>query len=174
MTGINNFTIKSETEMINKKCYDLEGDIILSSDKTQKIGELIGTIMLDTAKSTTFEILSVSVNDTNMKITSKNGSLTTKGVCARSIRPVRLFTPTTLELIPNPASDEVGINIQSSESGNFTLKIYSIEGVSIFSESWIKSDNVIRVIKLNLNDIESGAYQIFLESPFNIYPSPFS
>jgi len=99
-------------------------------------------------------------------INSKNGLFKLLGICREG--GTRLINPTgkaeISSIIPNPASDDIEININLIEEGNTTLSIYNTNGTK-FNEFYISGKTGLRTIKLNAKEFSNGLYYIQLQTP---------
>lgn len=73
------------------------------------------------------------------------------------------FITNQLELLPNPASNNVQVNIETTELGEATLSIMSVTGQTLYSKS-IELTNNQKTIDLNLSNYESGVYFIVVRT----------
>ncbi|MCX6155264.1 MAG: T9SS type A sorting domain-containing protein [Candidatus Kapabacteria bacterium] len=96
-----------------------------------------GLVLLAPTSQTPLSITKFEITNPNIEIVTKGGILIDSGICAGDLRRVLITTPTTMIINPNPSNDnDLEIGIESGASGNFTLELYSIEGVKVYSQGW--------------------------------------
>jgi len=71
-----------------------------------------------------------------------------------------------MSIFPNPAGDELDIEIRVLESGRHTLEIMNLTGSSSLLTSWQHrlNDNNIYSFKIDLSGYPSGSYYIIHKS----------
>jgi hypothetical protein len=72
-----------------------------------------------------------------------------------------------VNIYPNPVQNELNIDINATNSGNFTFNIFSITGQIISSEQ-INITSGKNLIKLNTNNLNSGSYILIINNENNI------
>ncbi|MEI6089883.1 MAG: choice-of-anchor D domain-containing protein [bacterium] len=99
-------------------------------------------------------------------ITSENGTFKTLGICREG--GTRLFNPTgkveILQIIPNPASEDIEINVNLIEDGTTTLSVFNSNGLKI-KEFNITGETGMQTIKLDGRYYSNGLYFIQLQTP---------
>lgn len=67
-----------------------------------------------------------------------------------------------MSLYPNPASDQVFINLNSEVSQDFTLNVIAINGQSVISEKLLKAKEGTNIFGLSTSSWSSGVYLIHI------------
>ena len=111
------------------------------------------------------------VNFTNSRYYPEyiNGSLKIEN-CLNNISTIQMFIPTKLSIAPNPTDGDIKMSIGTQEKGSFKIEIYDIQGQSIYSKEFIKSDSKYEEFEYyyDTKELGSGVYSIHLTSPWNI------
>jgi hypothetical protein len=132
------------------------------------IAEIIGLTLTANMHLTPLYISNFSFTDTNIKVIVINGSLFIQ-FCTLPLIILHDLSPTTLQIMPNPASDnEIEIVFEGEEVGLHTLNIYNIQGIIVDSREWINEKNSRRTIVLDTKNFPDGVYEVVLKSPMNI------
>jgi hypothetical protein len=112
-----------------------------------------------------------SVNFTNKRYYPEfvNGSLKIEG-CVINIRPIQLFNPTKLSIAPNPTDGDIKMSVETQEQGSFKIEIFDIQGQSIYSKEFTKSNSNYEEFEFNYDtkELGSGVYSVHLSSPWHI------
>lgn len=158
-----------ENTLINgDRVLKIEGDGINLSSDTTVLTEIQGLVLLGDRKETPL-IINEFLWDPPIPNSNINGKLTITGVCQPTISLIQAFTPISIQVIPNPANEEIEINVISDETGRFEINIFTLQGVKVEYKVWNKENKNHKYnLKLNLNDFSNGIYQIILKSPQNI------
>jgi predicted nucleic acid-binding Zn-ribbon protein len=103
----------------------------------------------------------------------KNGVLITEA-CAIDIRGIRLYKPTNMSVIPNPADEVFKINIITQSIGKHVIYIYNSRGELIKNIEFNIDENspINQTFLLNSNEFNQGIYNIILNSPWIIRTAP--
>jgi hypothetical protein len=113
-----------------------------------------------------------SVNFTNKRYFPEliNGSLEIAS-CVINIRPIQMFKPTTLSITPNPTDGDIKMSIETQEKGSFKIEIFNIQGQSIYTKEFSKSNADYELFEYNYNTqvMGSGVYSVHLTSPWHIF-----
>lgn len=159
LTGINERVIKIEGKKVN-----IGKDNVL-------LGNICGTVLLFEQDRIPLKIDTIHFFNPNIFVETKNGSLAITDVCIQNYRIIKSFNPTELSIIPNPTNDEAEIIVETDETGNFTIDIYSVNGNKIKKISWVNERKGLMKQILDLKDFSSGLYQVVLRSPSNLIRS---
>ena len=112
-----------------------------------------------------------SVNFTNKRYYPEyiNGSLKIEG-CVNNIRPIQLFKPTTLSIAPSPTDGELKLSIETQEKGSFKIEIFNLQGQSIYTKEFVKSNSSYEEFDYyyDTQEMGSGVYSIHLSSLWNV------
>ena len=85
---------------------------------------------------------------------------------------VRMDGIESLEIYPNPATNELNIRLDDAMTGDIQYKIVSIEGRQAVNGT-IDSSNGFREFKINTNELLPGYYFLKVESNEKVYVSKF-
>lgn len=143
----------------------LEGKDKVINNNESVLSNLCGLVLLTDNFVNPLIIKNFEWTNPNVMYETRNGSLTITGICQPSIRPIKLFTPTAMEIQPNPASDEINIEISSEEEGNFFVKIFNMEGMLQSNFSFYNREKNTYILNMDTKNLPNGAYQILLVSP---------
>ena len=83
---------------------------------------------------------------------------------------IEIFAANVFYLVPNPANDKVKIVYGAKQKEDFSLKIYNMQGVPVYSDV-LHSERGINQQEISLDDIDKGIYFIVLENQFSTYKS---
>jgi len=112
-----------------------------------------------------------SVNFTNNRYYPEyiNGSLKIEG-CVNNLRPIQMFKPTSLTIAPNPTDGDIKLSVETQEKGSFKIEIFDIQGQSIFTKEFTKSNSSFEEFEFNYDtkELGSGVYSVHLTSPWHI------
>ena len=105
----------------------------------------------------------------NIFVNTIEGSLISYGVCAPDLSHIEYTTQNYITLKPNPATEEIEINIITTESGYYTVDIYSIHGKKCFTKKlYLKNEQFKREkikFDMNLNNFTTGVYHVVVQTP---------
>ncbi|MBM2817373.1 MAG: hypothetical protein HW421_4135 [Ignavibacteria bacterium] len=143
---------------------------VLFTNSEQKIGSFFGDVMLALQDTTPLLLKKFEIQDTLLNINTLDGSFILQPVCKTSLRRITTFEKVTMTVLPNPAGDAVEVRITGSEQGNFTLNIYTIEGIKIESFQFSNEQNKIfeKKFQINTENYPSGIYFIILNKPMGV------
>jgi hypothetical protein len=168
--------INGNQRIINIKEYPK----LLTEDE-YLLAEICGTVMLVEGDSTDFYINNFKWRDSTILIDYENGCLRVLPVCGKNLRSIKESTPTSMSIAPNPVTGNngnqyVNIKIISEENGLFSINVFSINGMKIYSDKWynINPENVIleKKIEFNTSEFNSGVYFISLKTPYFFLVKP--
>ncbi|MBM2816876.1 MAG: FlgD ig protein [Ignavibacteria bacterium] len=76
----------------------------------------------------------------------------------------------SISIFPNPARDEAIVSISGNHAGNYSLNIYSIEGIKLESREFTNTGNeqINKTISISTVKYPSGVYFIVLNSPHGV------
>ncbi len=143
---------------ISSGSIDIENELI-------KIGEIRGLVLLPAQLNNLIEIIKFDCGDKYVKPQLFDGSLLIDDFCAREISQLELLEKMNIELTPNPASDNVKLNIENLPQGMMKLLIISSDGRNVFSESqMINEETDIYEKSINTEKFPSGLYRLIVRS----------
>lgn len=147
----------------NMRKIVLTNNNISLSNKDTIIGKFCGDVLLGGKSLIPLFIENINWSE-EIDNDTHDGSLKLL-FCQINLAALKLFQSTQIALMPNPASDELDIDISSGESGLFKLEIYSIEGALIDMRNWCSSGKHDTKLKLDLSKYSTGVYMVVLSSP---------
>jgi uncharacterized protein (TIGR02145 family) len=159
---------RSTATIINDSTYVNVSGAIGTSVELAQIPVVAG---LGKVEQTTIDIVDFILKDAkgnkvDFDIKTTSGLFKLLGICREG--GTRLINPTgkaeILSIIPNPASDDIEININLIEEGNTTLSIYNTNGTKL-NEFYISGKIGLQTIKLNARVFPNGLYFIELQTP---------
>lgn len=127
------------------------------------IGHFCGDIVLSGKSEVPLEIESIEWSEP-LDTEIKNGSLKVM-FCQQNLAAVKYYGKTQFVLKPNPASDNIEINILSEETGQFSIEIFTLQGTSIEKRIWISAGKQENSINLDISKYSAGMYQIVFTTP---------
>ncbi|MER3328723.1 MAG: T9SS type A sorting domain-containing protein, partial [Candidatus Kapaibacterium sp.] len=130
------------------------------------IHNLTGTILL--SDDLEYDITFPSYNFTNpyIEVIEKPGKIYIDSVCVFPLRNITTFDPTTLDISPNPASEQLNIDITTGVQGTMTLELVATDGRVIYTDEWTQSTKT-KQMQINTLAIPSGLYQVRLITPYD-------
>jgi len=147
-----------------ERVVKLFGNNIQFTSNEIELGNFCNDVFLPDSDKIILKLTKFEWNNQNIVNETKNGSVTIKGLCQRGITRIQLLPVTNMSVTPNPANDEIILNIKSEEESNISVKIYTLQGIETFSINWENNGKTEKNIKLNLSDYSSGLYYIVLKS----------
>ena len=145
------------------RIISLSGSNIIFNKNEIELGDFCGDVMLANSDITPLRITKFQWNNPLIDTIIKDGNLIVKGLCVQSLSRLQLFTQTTFELIPNPASSSMDMKITTAETGTFNYKIYNLQGEELKSYTW--ENNLKDVLQtINLDGFSSGVYKVCLST----------
>jgi hypothetical protein len=143
-----------------------EGTIPPLGETETVIGEMTGIVMLSRVSRTPLEIVDFTL-DKSIPTVLIDGSLTRDSTCIDDLRGIRMFLPTSIAIKPEPAIEEITLEITTEEAGTFEIEMYSIEGRQIYSSTIKDNAENSRTIEqhLDISNLPNGLYRLTLKSP---------
>jgi hypothetical protein len=137
----------------------------LNKTKTN-IHNLTGTILL--SDDLEYDITFPRYNFTNpyIEVIEQPGKIYIDSVCVFDFRSIQLVDPTTLDISPNPASEQLNIDITTGVQGTMKLELVATGGRVIYTDEWMQSTKS-KQMHINTMNIPSGLYQVRLISPYD-------
>jgi type IX secretion system substrate protein len=145
--------------------YTLNQNQPINKVKTS-IHNLTGTILL--SDDLEYDITFPSNNFTNpyIEVIEQPGKIYIDSVCVFPLRNITTFYPTTLSINPNPASEQLNIDITTGVQGTMTLELVATDGRVIYTDEWIQTTKT-KYMQINTLSIPSGLYQVRLITPYD-------
>lgn len=94
------------------------------------------------------------------------GRIYIDSVCVFPLRNITAFDKTTLDISPNPASEQLNIDITTGVQGTMKLELVATDGRVIYSDSWTQSTKSKQML-INTREVPSGLYQVRLITPYD-------
>jgi len=114
-----------------ERIISLKGSNILLQNKELELDNFCGKIFLPNLDRTLLRITKFEWSNPKIEKTIKDGSLTVNGVCQQTITRIRMFTPLTLEVSPNPANELIITYYNLPKEGLVKLTLVSFLGQEI-------------------------------------------
>ena len=147
---------------------DIKLENIRMSDITGSLVIICGTALIgdDTLTSLILENFEWSEK---INVQKFNGSIINEA-CAIDIRNIQYFTPTSINITPNPVTDFMNVSVISQEKGTFVLELVNYEGRTILKDIWKrdKDDSEVKIFNISTNELPSGIYMFKLSSPWHV------
>ena len=150
----------------------LTGEADISENETV-IGRINGVVLLSAENENPLIIHDFKWNDTTLRIEKRNGNLWIQDVCVDSLRKIKLFTLTSLSIIPNPTEDELELIYEDERKGTVDIAIYNVQGEKQFFISNIQKTGIKLEYTLNATDLPAGVYILNLRCGSNFMARKF-
>ncbi len=153
------------TVFFTNDSYTITQNQPINKAKTN-IHNLTGTILLsdDLEYDITFPIYSFT--NPYIEVIEQPGRIYIDSVCVFPLRNITTFDPTTLDISPNPASEQLNIDITTGVQGTMKLELVATDGRVIYSDEWTQSTKS-KQMQINTINIPSGLYQVRLITPYD-------
>ena len=102
----------------------------------------------DTVSINPVYILAEAIFDPNTSVTNYN------------------MSSSSLDISPNPASEQLNIDVSTGVQGTMTLELVATDGRVIYTDEWIQSTKT-KQMQINTLAIPSGLYQVRLITPYD-------
>jgi len=130
------------------------------------IHNLTGTILLSDELEYDITFPSYSFTNPYIEVIEQPGKIYIDSVCVFPLRNITTFDPTTLSISPNPASEQLNIDITTGVQGSMKLELVATDGRVIYTDEWTQSTRT-KQMKINTLAIPSGLYQVRLITPYD-------
>ena len=130
------------------------------------IHNLTGTILLSDALEYDITFPSYTFTNQYIEVIEQPGKIYIDSVCVFPLRNIQLMDPTTLSINPNPASEQLNIDITTGIQGTMKLELVATDGRVIYTNSWMQSTRT-KQMQINTINIPSGLYQVLLITPYD-------
>ncbi|MEZ4724277.1 MAG: T9SS type A sorting domain-containing protein [Candidatus Kapaibacterium sp.] len=137
----------------------------ISKTKTN-IHNQTGTILLSDDLEYDITFPSYTFTNPYIEVIKQPGKIYIDSVCVFPLRNITTFYPTTLSINPNPASEQLNIDITTGVQGTMKLELVATNGRVIYSDEWTQSTKS-KQMQINTMNIPSGLYQVRLISPYD-------
>ncbi|MEI6091063.1 MAG: T9SS type A sorting domain-containing protein [bacterium] len=159
--------LKDSLDNSNYRNMTIFCDSVNINDTTTVLTELLGMVLLGDSV-TPLDIIDFQWHSPKLTIVALTDGSLSATACAYDIRHIQLFDPISLQIQPNPASDEIEVIIEGDEQGYYTLILYDLQGMEIDKKTWNRNQKGIDCFKFPLNNVSNGVYQVVVKSPWNI------
>lgn len=153
----------------NKRVITIEIDSVFIRQNEEVLTVMEGTILNSGLQNIPVDITNLTwvVASRDPITTVTPGGITVIGGCAAESRMVRFVEIPAARLHPNPASDNVTIDIEMTLPGEYVVSIYDVEGRQLFKYTDYHVDNAPRTVPLRIpvDQWESGSYVVMFNSP---------
>ncbi len=140
------------------------GDIVLTQPH-QVLTEFTGTLLVSTISTAPLRF-GTTEHERCILASTHPGELHLEG-CIITNRAIRLFTPPSIDIMPNPVSDEATLRIRAMEHGRARLTLHTVEGKIVQEQGTIiTSDD--QIVVLSVQAIPTGLYRITLTTTTGI------
>lgn len=135
-----------------KRTIGLSGKIQGISQAVNILDRICGKVLLPSKQIESVNIDNAYFGDF-VEIEKLNGEVLVVGVCEPKLSRVELFQPVELELLPNPAENELEIRIKDG----YTLRFLTLEGREILRKEGKLVSNR-EILKLMTEELGSGVF----------------
>jgi type IX secretion system substrate protein len=162
------YTITTEidrTAFFTNDSYNITQNQPINKTKTS-IHNLTGTILLSDDLEYDITFPSYSFTNPYIEVIEQPGKIFIDSVCVFDFRSIKLVDPTTLDISPNPASEQLNIDITTGVQGAMKLELVATDGRVIYIDEWTQSTKS-KQMQINTMNIPSGLYQVRLITPYD-------
>jgi hypothetical protein len=138
----------------------LENQELNISTSNKVIGEICGGVMLANQRTTDLLIKEFTTINPYLDIETQNGSLTIDG-CVIDLSRIKIFEPFNIVMMPNPASDEITLQIKSHDASLCKIIFYNSLGMEVKNIN-INLISGMNELKIDVNDLSGGVYIIVI------------
>ena len=158
---------KFNYKYFGKAEFEIKNSNLNLSNQAKQIAEICGLVLLAENRINNITIKSFIPENINYEIEIKDAKLLING-CAIDISRINILDPITVVMMPNPASEEINLQIKSPEASNCKIIIYNSQGMEMLS----REQNInagINEMKIGISDFSSGIYWVRLIFPNGLY-----
>ena len=137
----------------------------ISKTKTN-IHNQTGTILLSDDLEYDITFPSYTFTNPYIEVIKQPGKIYIDSVCVFPLRNITTFDPTTLDISPNPASEQLNIDITTGVQGSMKIELVATDGRVIYTNEWMQSTKS-KQMQINTMNIPSGLYQVRLITPYD-------
>lgn len=149
----------------SERILELSGDSVMISGDDTPIGEFCGLVLLGNSDEEAMFIKTFEWNNPHIEMDTADGKLLINDICVFGMRRVSSFEKSRMEISPNPAGEQIKVNIVSEEKGRFVFSLYSMDGKKVYSEEWAGEKG--RSLNISASDFRQGLYTAVLLTPWN-------
>ncbi len=162
------YTITTEidrTAFFTNDSYTINQTQAINQSRTN-IHNLKGTILLSSSLEYDITFPNYSFTNPYIEVIEQPGKIYIDSVCVFPLRNITTFDPTTLSINPNPASEQMNIDITTGMQGAMKLELVATDGRVIYTDEWMQSTRT-KQMQINILSIPSGLYQVRLITPYD-------
>ncbi len=153
------------TAFFTNDSYVINQTQAINLSKTN-IHNLTGTILLSSSLEYDISFPSYTFTNPYIEVIESPGKIFIDSVCVFPLRNITTFDPTTLDISPNPASEQLNIDITTGVQGTMKLELVATDGRVIYTDEWMQSTKT-KQVQINTLSIPSGLYQVRLITPYD-------
>lgn len=162
----------------NTRTITVEIDSVYLRANEEILTELEGTVLNSGISSipVRLENLTWVVASRDPITTVTPGTITVIGGCAFDARVVRFMQVPAARLHPNPATDNVTIDVVMTMRGEYIVSIYDVEGRAVFKYTDFHVESTPRLVPLTIpvDQWQSGSYVVLFSSPVKSQAFPLA
>jgi len=127
------------------------------------INYIYGKALVGRSEASILKIREILISEPKYYTELIDGKLTVEG-CVNDLSGVQMFSPTKLQIVPNPAGDAITLSIVTQEEGNFRIEIYDYSGKIVLKDDFKRTTKALETIELTYNtrDFGNGTYTVQL------------
>ncbi|MBM2817294.1 MAG: domain containing protein [Ignavibacteria bacterium] len=157
--------ITKDTIINNQRILTVEGKFQENPDSI--VTTIYGTICIPNIDTNIIHIKQFLCSNPGINIGTQDGNLIILN-CSGPLRRVELRKIQSVALFPNPASNNMVINIDNVEEGNYSLMIYNLQGLLLSSMDFysIKSNfkqQYFTIDHYHLHQYSVGCWRLFIK-----------
>lgn len=135
---------------------------VVVDNEYQKIGEICGDIYLGSAVSSDLTMQNAVWNIPGVETIYENNILEIES-CAYGLSNVLELNPVSIQINPNPASDEASVKLSNLEPGRVHIEVIDITGTVVLEQTFETSGREITK-NLDISKLGSGFYILQLQN----------
>ncbi|PKL80903.1 MAG: hypothetical protein CVV25_01605, partial [Ignavibacteriae bacterium HGW-Ignavibacteriae-4] len=153
------------TAFFTSDSYTINQTQAINQSRTN-IHNLTGTVLLSNSLEYDITFPSYTFINPYIEVIEQPGKIYIDSVCVFPLRNITSFDPTTLDINPNPASEQLNIDITTGVQGTMKLELVATDGRVIYTDEWTQSTRTKQML-INTLAIPSGLYQVRLITPYD-------
>jgi len=153
------------TAFFTNDSYTINQTQAINKNRTN-IHNMTGTILLSNSLEYDITFPNYSFTNPYIEVIEQPGKIYIDSVCVFPLRNITTFDPTTLDISPNPASEQLSIDITTGVQGTMKLELVDTDGRVIYTDEWTQSTRT-KQMQINTMNIPSGLYQVRLITPYD-------
>lgn len=127
------------------------------------INHIYGKALVGRSEPTVLKIRKIELTEPKYNIEVIDGKLEVEG-CVNDLSGVQMFSPTKMQIAPNPAEDAITLSISTQEEGNFRIEIYDYTGKIVLKDNFKRTSITLETIDLtyDTSTLGNGTYTVQL------------